>query len=371
MHDKMIVSKAYSDPEIEAYLNGLEVELTAFAEHQGKEDAQKETELSQSLFIIKVLEPIRSKVQIAIDLIRKILLPTSKLHDTNEADIAAQKVMQTKDNEINDKKQKLVLLKLKRDRFLPDPLKRKYGPWFIPATIVSGVADGALTFTNFRNGGYPFALAAFTALAIALAISFSHFAYTPWLRKAPTSKQRSLRIALILAGAFIFFLIVSSLRAGAANSYVDITVQNDSVATVSPARVNGLPIALASLALFSIVLFLSLRFYKSRKERMDEEAYDRITKEIDAIELEIQKLEAEKNEIAAAIVQQKSEARKCFDYAVSSIRGAKSIGKSSVIKYKQVYARFHNDIVPAFFENHFEEQYEESFQFVKPIKAEL
>lgn len=368
--ERKIITTNYSNDEIETTITATEAELYDFAELQGREDSEKQTEFSETIFKIKILEPVQAKVQNLIDLVRKVLLPASRVHDVNEADLAAQKRIQVIINESNDKKHKKQFFKRKQNPLTPDPLKLKYGRLFFPATVLFGIADGSVAYTNFRNGSYSVSLAFVTALAIVLAVAFSHFGYTTWIKKAITEQQRSVRILIILSIAFVFFLLISNLRAVAANNNVDIGINSTDVIAPHTSAINGLPIALASFALFTMVLFLSLRFWMSKKERLEEQEYFKLGKEVEKLDTEINALEKERKEIEQAIALQKRDARKIFDYSVNSIRRCKNVGLNTVSKYKQTFARFNNDIVPDFFSIPCNFVYDDAIYFQQPQKTE-
>jgi hypothetical protein len=370
MQNKEITISTYSHAEIEANIINMEAEVNDFSALQAKEDSQKEFLLSEAIYKIKFLEPLQSLVQPCIDSIRQTLHPASRFHDVNEAEAIANKQIQVINNEANDKRHKRMSLFRKQNAIQPDSLKLKSGRWFLPVSLLFGLVDGCVAYTNFRNGSYTPTLAFFTALAIALAISFSHYGYTNWITKAKVERQRTMRIILILSIAFIFFLLISNLRAGAANNTVDISIDNSTISAPASSNISGLPIALASFALFTLVLFLALRFWMSKKERLEAEEYSRLGKGIEKLDEEIASMEKEKKQIEQSILQQRSEARKIFDYALNSIRRCKNIALNGVSTYKRVYARFRNDEVPDFFAAPCDLVFDETFHFSNVQKTE-
>jgi uncharacterized membrane protein len=218
MQTKTIVVTSFSHPAVEAQIADLDGELTDFAKLQGKEDAQKEAVLTETLFTIKVTDHIRAKVQAVIDFIKHILLVTSMVFDAVEIDREAQKKVSEINNEINDRLHHRASLKRKQAAIIIDPLKKKYGKWLMFVAIFVGVGDAALAFGSFRHGAYTFFQALLASLAIGAVISVSHSLYAKWIRQAKTPSQRRLRILLILSVAFIFFAWIGNLRAQAANN---------------------------------------------------------------------------------------------------------------------------------------------------------
>jgi hypothetical protein len=370
MERTITVTHTYSQPEVEAHLQLMEGELTDFATLQAKEDAAKEAALTETIFGIKVLQPIIHRVQRAIDFIRKTLLPTSLVFDAAEIDEQAKKEVQVKTNEKHDKMQHRASLSRKRSAIVIDPLKRKYAKWLLLVTLMVGAADGGLAFNSFRYGGYTPLMALLAAVAIGSVIAVSHLLYAGWIKRAGTTLQRIARITLILVIGFVFFAWIGNLRADAANSTVSIALDGNTVSAASTPHLNGWAVAIISFVLFVAILFLSLLFWRSKTERLEQEAYNRLEKEIAAVDAEIATLEQECVAIQTAAARQKSEARIMYDYATASIRKAKGIGRSTLTLYKQTYARFHNDVIPPFFSDAPEPAYDESFQFVKPTKTE-
>lgn len=369
--EKTITStRTFSHPEVEAHFNQAESELKDFVTVQAKEDAKGEVELSETLFHIKVAMPVHNAVQTLIDHIRKILLPTSLVFDAVEIDNAARKKVQTKEREKNDQLLYKASLIRKLKEITIDPLKKKYRKILLIVAGLVGAGDAALAYSSFRYGGYSIPMALLTSVAIGSVIAVSHLLYAGWIKRAGTPLQRTGRISLILLIGFIFFSWIGNIRANSANSTVSIALDGNTVSALSTPHLNGWAVAVISFILFVAILFLSLLFWRSKKERLDEEEYDRLEKEIAESETTIATLEKEIEQIVAAAIIQKSEARAVYDYATASIRKAKHIGRSAIILYKQTYARFHNDVVPSFFSDTNEQPYDESFQFVKPSKIE-
>jgi hypothetical protein len=370
MQSKTIVITSFSHPAVEAHIANLDAELTDFPKLQGKEDAQKEAVLTETLFSIKVTDHIRAKVQAVIDFIKHTLLVTSMVFDAVEIDREAQKKVQEINNETNDRLHHRASLKRKRDSIIIDPLKKKYGKWLMFVALFVGAGDAALAFGSFRHGAYSFFQALLTSLAIGAVISVSHLLYAKWIKQAKTTVQRRFRIFLILSIAFIFFAWIGNLRAQAANNTVSISLDGNNVSAVNSPHLNGWAIAIISFILFAVVLFLSLFLWKSKEERLKEQEQEKLAREIAVIDTEITAMEKQKVDIVNKAAIQKSEARKVFDYATNSIKRSKNIGKNAVSTYKQVYARFHHDIVPPFFGQPCDLSYDESFQFPKPQKLE-
>jgi disulfide bond formation protein DsbB len=370
MQSKTIVITSFSHPAVESHIFNLDAELNDFAKLQGKEDAQKDSMLTETLFNIKIKEHVRSKIQMAIDFIKNILLVTSMVFDAAEIDRIAQKKVQEINNEINDRLHSRGSLKRKVASIIIDPLKKKYGKWLTVIALCVGAGDAALAFGSFRHGAFTVLQALLAALAIGAIISVSHLLYARWIKRAKTETQRVFRILLMLSVAFTFFAWIGNLRAQAANNTVSIALDGNNVSSVSSPHLNGWAIAIISFVLFSAVLFLSLLLWKSKEERLKEQEHEKLIREISVIDAEINALEKQKIDIENKAAIQKSEARKIFDYAISSIRRCKNIGQGAISKYKQTYARFHNDIVPAFFADQCDLSYDESFQFSKPQKQE-
>jgi cell division protein FtsB len=368
METKIITTTGFTHPAVEAYIINLDAELNDYVKLQGKEDAQKDSDLTETLFVIKVKEYVRSKVQMAIDFIRNIFLVTSMVFDANEIDRATQKKILEINNETNDRLQVRASLKRKLNAIIIDPLKRKYGKWLIVVAVLVGVGDSGLAFGSFRHGAYTVLQALLAAMAIAAVISVSHLLYARWIKQAKTGAKRIGRIFIILLIAFIFFAWIGNLRAAAANNTVNIALEDGNVSAVSSPHLNGWAIAIISFVLFAAVLFLSLLLWMSKEERLKMEEYDKLSAEIAKIDGEIDQLAKEKTSIENKAAIQKSEVRKIFNYVTTSITKSKNIGRNAITEYKKTYARFHHDNVPAFFSDPYDLIYDESFQYQQTQK---
>jgi hypothetical protein len=370
MQHEIILTPAFSNPLVEAQINNLGAELTDRFILLAKEDAEKEFQVSEQVFNTKVKEVIFSKVQACIDVIKSTLLVSSVVFDAAEIDRAAQKKIQRITNEINDYLQTGASLKRKRGVIVLDPLKKTYSKWLIITAVIVGLSDAILAFSSFRNGSYSFPQALLAAAGIGAAISVSHLTYTAWVKQSKNETQRIVRIVVILVTAFVFFAWLGNLRAAAANASVNIALDGTNVSAASQPHYNGWGIAVISFGLFATVLFLSLVLWKTKEERVKEEEYDKLSREIAVLDKEILTMQKEKTEVEKNAIIQKSEARKIYDYALASIRKCKSIGTGAIILYKQTYARFANNNIPAFFAAPVDLAYDESFNLQQNLKPE-
>ncbi len=363
METKIMTTTTFTHPAVEAHIANLDAELIDFTQQQAKEDAQHEAELTESIFSIKVRNPVQSRVQQGIDFIRSTLLPTSKMFEAKEAEKAALEKVQDLTNEINDMQHKLLALKRKQNSTVLDLVKVKYRKWFIIIAVFAGVADGTLAYTSFRRGSYEVFLAAIASLAIATIIAVSHFFLTKWIKANTTNKQQFFRVLITLAVAFIFFSFIGNLRADAHNDLVNIALDGNTVSLVSVPYINGWAVAIISFVLFVAVILFSLVLWRSKTERLREEEYNKLSLEIKDAVKKITALENAKSQLEHNLIRQRGEARRCFDYAINAIRRCKTMAKNSITNYKLVYARFRNNVIPPFFETPCDFSFDESFQF--------
>lgn len=359
----------YTSPEVDDCIKNLNHELSDFSRIQGQADARKNHELSYSYFEIQVIDYVHTKVQGAIDYIKRILSPVAEILNTKELEQAAQKQIDEKENEANDKKHKLASVCRKRDLIIIDPLKKKFGRWLIIAAIIVGVGDAVLAFTNFIAGSYSIPLALLAAVAIGAVISISHIAYAPFIHRGATNKQKALRALLVLTIAFFLFTWLGNLRAAAVNDTVSIALSNPEVSATTPSHLNGWAICFVSFFLFLGILGTSLILWKDKKERLAEEAYDKLTDEICTITSDIDTLNNEKEMIIRGVIAKKSEARKKFDLLKNAIPECKGIGRKAIVSYKQRYSRF-NHVVPSFFNDPIHYEYDETLQTFQSPQTE-
>jgi hypothetical protein len=352
----------YSNSSIEELLSEASVELNEYCSIQAKQDAEKETELTELSVKIKIWDYANSRMQITIDQIRQKLLPVSKIISVREFGEHAEKECTKKQAEIDYNEQLLAQQLRKKKTLIPDPLKLKWGIWVMVFNILAGASDGILVFTSFR-AVYPFLLAVISAATVAAAISAAPLAYVPWILKAPTELKRRIRMAIIILVATAFFAVISNLRASSLSSTVSTAV--DSTTVVTSSHIPATTICIVSVTLFCCVLFLSLRFWKSKEERLKEFDYRTLCNEISNTQNIIQQLQEDKQQLILKVQLEKKQARELYDYTKKSIICAKNIGEASMSVYKQTYARFHQS-VPAFFQNKTDLIYDESLQFFEP-----
>ena len=361
--------QTFSHPDVESCITNLEHELNDFVVAQAREDAKRDSELTEALYTIKVVDPIRSKVQTAIDFIKQILLPTSKVFDAREIELIAQKRVGEITNETNERLHTRAALKRKINSIVLDPLK-KFGKWLMAIALCVGAADGGLAYANFRIV-YTTGMAIIASCAIGAVISFSHLAYAGWIKRVRPGFQRNLRIAVVLLVAALVFSLAGNLRANASKQTVNIALEGDTVSAANSRELNGWTVAGVSSILFVGVLSLSLLFWKNKKERQDEQEYDKLKKEMVHLDAELKSLEKEKNEVEQNVHIQKSSARQSYDYAIRSLNKCMSIGKHAITKYKRDYVRFRNDNVPGFFSQPDDLVYDQSFHFFTPQQSEI
>ncbi len=365
METRNVTIYSYSHPEVEGLISTLNAHLNEdFAPLEGKQDGLREQTITETEFKVRVLDYVKSTVQMSIDKVRHLLLPSSAFFNAKEAEELAKQKCTTKQFEINEKEQALIQLKRKEKNYTTDPFKKKYGRYLFAVALVVGVADGCLAYGSFRQASYPIFLAITAAAAIAAVISAAHYAYCPWIKKAPTEFRKKIRVATVLGIAFIFFSFISHLRVEAAAQVVDISTGSD-VLVQSVPHISQWAVCFISLTLFAAVFFMSLLLWKSKDERVKDAEHDALCDQIQQGEDQIQKLKEDIIGIRNKVQEDKRQARDCYDYTSKAIERMRHIGENAIAIYKQIYAKYHNG-VPVFFQESSQLVYEESFAFINP-----
>lgn len=370
MNTQITLQRGYSNPDVENYLFNTEIELKDFATIQGKQDGNKELEINELLFQVKVLDYVQSQIQSGIDYLRQKLIPAAKIVAVKEFEISSIKLLKKKQLEIDYNEQQLSQQNRKKKLFAPDPLKLKWRKWILFIAILVGIADGALAYKSFRGGMYSTLLSFISAIAIAGVISVSHLAYAGWIKNAPNEFKKRIRMTIILAVAFTFFAWVSDLRAQSINNIVSIATESNNVLIKTSPHISSWAICVISFVLFTAVFFLSLLFWRNKEERIKEYEYENLCKEIHRTETSIQKLNQEIEKIELNVHAEKKLARDCFDYSKKSIQRVKNIGEAAISLYKLTYARFHSNL-PLFFQKKVQLVYEDSLHFFETQNEEV
>jgi hypothetical protein len=365
MRNAVTISNDFLVPEIEAHITQLASELDGYATLQGKQDGQKEQDITEPAYQVKIVRYIQGKGQEVMNFIKSKTLIASEIVNVRQLEQAGKVTSEKKRLEINEKKHQVLELRRIQKTITPDPFKRAYRPWLWPLAIVVAVADALLAYKAFRGGSYTTVNALVTSLAIALVIAIGHLLYTPWIMREAGWKH-IVRIVTALVAGFIFFFLISTLRVASINSAVSIAIPTHATAYMPP-HISKWSVCGISFILFSAVLFFSLVVWMPKEERLQFEQYKKVTAEIGKEQSEITALDNEINEIGRTISVAQTRTRKLYEYVRTSFKRIKDIGSSAKYSYQRKYADFHAT-VPSFFPDDSEIEYDESFEFVQPEK---
>lgn len=358
---------SYSIPTIENYLTTTSKELDDYVQLQGQQDGQKEDDISEPAFTVKLVDYVQIKVQQTIDFIRQTILITSHVLHVKDIEQTVKVRCEQTQRTVDDKEHQVKDLERKKKGLVPDPFKYKYGTWLLPVAVFVGVADAVMAFGSFRGASYSTTLSLISSMAIGLVIAGSHIVFSGWIQISK-GLNRIIKVATVLLTAFIFFYWISSMRVAGITNTVSIAVPGDAGVLPNTPHLSQWAICGISFVLFAVVMFLSLVLLKTKEERLQHQEYKQVSKKILYTKQEITKLTEEISNIRNDVAIQKQNARLAFDYFRRSIQTAKTIGKVAIANYKKNYARFHGT-VPSFFRNTPELVYDESFDFSTAEKS--
>lgn len=367
---KQITHLTFSIPAIEFLLKDLYAELQDFAQTQGRQDGQKDVDITEPSFQIKISDYIRSRGQHVIDFIKQTVLVASQVLHVRELEQTAKHACEQIQLTIDDKEHQLVALERAKKSFVQDLFKLKYAKWLLPLAIFVGGADGVLAYAGFRSASYSTMQAFIASMAITLIIATSHILYAPWVFQSKNKWQRSLKIGGILTAAFLFFYWISNIRAEGINNTINLTVSASNMQVEAAPHISQWAICGISFALFAVILFSSLLVWRSREERLCDAKYQKICADINRLKNEMQGLEKEIADTKNRILAQKRDTRIAYDYVRKAIQRTKHICDGAIATYKQTYVRFHQT-VPVFLTNTPELQYDENLQLFEPEKQEV
>lgn len=355
-----------SNIEVESYLNAFEQKIIGNATLNGSQDGQRQTELSETEFKIKMLEPVQNQVQHAINHVRGLLQPSAKVLDVTEIRRNAEAAVGKLQRESDFSQRKVLELEHELKALNSDPLRRKHAKWLLRLSVICASADAILAYSSFRSSS-PFLLSVISAFTVGLAVFASHFC-AEWFIYSKTRLQVIIKSIIVLGSAFILFSYIGNLRALSLNSVPDISIPNTEVILRHSSQVSGWMIAAISEILFATILYFSILFWRSKEEKRQDNEYVIKKGEIDRVKDEGQHIRKEMASIEADALSQSRDARERVAASIDAIKKCKTIGISAIHAYKIAYLNFHMGVVPSFFAGITPPLYDDALHFFSSEK---
>lgn len=355
-------------PEVETAIIALDSELNEEIALDAKHKAQREASITNPEFKVTVTDVIHSKCQATMDFVKQQVLIWAHLFNAKEFEQHVIQQCEQLQFQYDEKERILGLMEKRKNSLAPDFFKIKYGRYFIVGAIAVGLADGILAYASFRHF-YPILLAAVTAFVVATAISSTHFAYTPWIKKSKTHVQKWSKIIFVLAFAFVFFYWLSNLRVAAMANTIDINVASTNI-QASATLLSHWAVCIVSFGLFFCVFALSFVFWRSEEERSQHQAYKNACWELEQTKSHLQSLKTQKEALQAQARQQKIDVRLLYNYLKESVHRIKTIGYTACRGFKKVYCRFRTNI-PDFFADDVEFVFDDDIHLSEPENQQL
>ena len=339
-----------SNPFNDAKTIELEKELLNHCEIQGRQNGLQNKPITEEEFRAYILNHIETKIQATLNENEQEHLPISGM-------VVAQKIQADAKEEINklnailaDDEHKLWPLEERKKEKAPDLAKRRIRRWINTATGVIAVADGVFVYEAARAMPLPKIPALIIATAIAFAIGFGVHILAGFILKAKTKIQIAFRYCLVLIPAFIGFYVIGHIRAKAYNGIIDLNNQIAGGSEQITTSVSGLDITIISFLLFLAALLFSMRYYKSKEERLQEQEYDRICREIKDLKDKMEATRRKIKDIREEANQKSAEALARYEYALATERCLISLARKAMEVYKDSNLRYRTDgICPVFF----------------------
>ncbi|MBZ0098908.1 MAG: hypothetical protein K8F30_07475, partial [Taibaiella sp.] len=336
----------------------------SYANLLGEEHGQKNQPVTPAQMQALILNKIEVTIQEGIDdNKRRHLLDSGIAVARKILSDAKDKIMKL-DAAIFDIRHKLPRLVQLKEQLKPNLEKakwRKYMYIYIGASIIA-ITEGFFSYEAFRNANVPILASFFMAAGIAVAVGFGVHILAGWIRKAKTRAQRIFRYCVVLIPAFIGFATLGNLRADAYSNVINLQVNPEQMVDTSGGTVSGWAIAIISFLLFLAALLFSLKYGKTEQEEKQEQDYKETCNEIDTLEQEIERMEAEKVRINEGATANAALALARYEYAGSNETILATAGRQAFEIYKDKNIRYRNN-VPEFF------SYPPSFNFTFYFKS--
>jgi hypothetical protein len=337
----------FTHPAVEASIRQYSTDVQLFAELRGMEDGKLQEHITQSSYQVKVLTPIKLKMERVILTIKKHLLIVSETHNALIEERTAKEEIYQLERDCNSKRLQRAQLVTTLQQIAIDPLKLKLRRWITPIRCIGSVGEGVVTFLCFYIS-YPLPMALIFSMILMLIIGVGHVIYVPWIQRAtPTNRKwRALSVIGVMA---VISLVLTMLRTTAYADTISIAIPSNEVPASASTIVNPIPAALTTFLLFSLMMFLSLRVATSPEEIVAMEDYQSMKREIAAIDADIKALELKIEDKKGQSVARAQEAKARFEYYDSCRKTCRAIAKQGVSTYQLQYSRHHHDYIPDFF----------------------
>lgn len=298
---KVTVPANYTDQELEAVYEQLDLEQITKAEVGGKHDGKINQPNDPHTYKVQTISPLRSAVQSVIDL--------SHAKHQLVCDIGyVQKIREDGDDKVkeiqNEAKQKAMQLEKAKqeEKALQHTSKKGWSThmrYFILAAFA--LVEGSLTFLVMKRQSTSALLNILLALVVMFIAGVGLNVGAHYIASAPTPRKRKLWYAIVVAAGLLFSLCLGYGRAQMNNEAAAMEAQISQDAPLQGS--SALPFVFVSFFGFLIALGLELRHTLSPEEKAKQKAWQEKHNEVVRLERELAHSQEEINSIENEVTQ--------------------------------------------------------------------
>jgi hypothetical protein len=329
----------------------LEQQLYIYADVEGMNNAKHNKPVIFAEFKTYLLNPVQSKIQIAIEENQKLHLGMSGIveakihqHDGNE------KIKPLQSNLEDEEHKKAILLQKKND-CKPGLKKRVIRIWVNIAVVILSIFEGYFIFRAFQISGLSRLESAIYGLGVGLVLGLGTHFLAGFLEQGKSRKHFWLRFAIITLPLFLIFFYFGSMRVSMYSEALGLNIDPNK-STNTESSVPPTLLALISYSMFIVSLGAAMMYSKTKEERERDNEYDKVCKDINICDKKQKKITDEIKIISAEASTKSIEAFQRYEYARATENQLKAIAKKVIDDYIIKNVRHRTDgQIPEFFSN--------------------
>jgi hypothetical protein len=332
-------------------VQALGKELSIYGEIEGMNNAKHNKPEYITEFKTYLLNPLHSKIQIAIEENQKQHLGVSGMFEAQKHQQDANEKIKPLQSTLEDEAHKKATLEQKKNDCKPDLKKRLIRKWINIGVIILSILEGYFIFRTFQISGLSSLESLLYGLGVGLVLGLATHLLAGFLQNWKNRRYFWLKLVAITIPVFVIFLYFGSMRATMYSTAQGLNI-DPTATTNNQSSVSGILLAMISFCMFFVALFAAAKYHKTKAEKVQDGEYDKVCKEIivcDKKQKEIQKEISLINEDASI---KSIEALQRYEYAKSTEQQLKAIAVKVINDYiaKNVRHRTDNHI-PEFFSN--------------------
>ncbi len=348
--NKMNLNFNYTSPEFETHFENTRIELTTYAEMQGKHHGLKDQPLNIEMYNVLVVNKIKVAIQELIHYNQQIHQPISDMVTIAKIEKQGTDEISDIEDELIHDDQQLNVFKEQKKQLEKLTTKRWVTQIGFFIILLFGTVEGFFAYDALRGADFSKAIAFMTAIGIAAAVSVGLHVGGGYIRKAENKFQTNWRYVIVLSVALIISCALGYMRTGLYNENIDLQLNTSEITVASNNEISVWTLAAISFILFLVALGFAIKYGRNKEQIKYDDSHDLKCKELNDLQTKVDNKKSRIFEIGNNIIEERRVANRKYEYAIGVENRCINLAEKIQLLYIESNIRFRKDgIIPVFF----------------------